>query len=92
MVAKYYGKEYSAEMLRRHCHITRNGVSMLGISEAAGYLGFRTKGVRVEVWKSSILPLRPIVQSLLNLHHLMIGCKYICVTLWYCEQLTFTTL
>mgnify|MGYP000382582721 CR=1 FL=1 len=24
MIAKYYGKEYSAEMLRNHCHITRN--------------------------------------------------------------------
>ena len=47
MIAKYYGKEYSAEMLRRHCHITRNGVSMLGISEAAEYLGFRTLGVRI---------------------------------------------
>ena len=47
MIAKYYGKEYSAEMLRQHCHITRNGVSMLGISEAAEYLGFRTLGVRV---------------------------------------------
>lgn len=47
MIAKYYGKEYSAEMLRAHCHITRNGVSMLGISEAAEYLGFRTQGVRI---------------------------------------------
>ena len=47
MIAKYYGKEYSAEMLRQHCHITRNGVSMLGISEAAEYLGFRTLGVRI---------------------------------------------
>lgn len=47
MIAKYYGKEYSAEMLRRHCHITKNGVSMLGISEAAEYLGFRTLGVRI---------------------------------------------
>ncbi len=47
MIAKYYGKEYSAEMLRNHCHITRNGVSMLGISEAAEYLGFRTLGVRI---------------------------------------------
>ena len=46
MIAKYYGMEYSAEMLRQHCHITRNGVSMLGISEAAEYLGFRTLGVR----------------------------------------------
>ena len=47
MIAKYYGKEYSAEMLRQHCHITRNGVSMLGISEAAEYLGFRTLGVKI---------------------------------------------
>ena len=47
MIAKYYGMEYSAEMLRQHCHITRNGVSMLGISEAAEYLGFRTLGVRI---------------------------------------------
>lgn len=29
---------------RRHCHITRNGVSMLRISEAVEYLGFRTMG------------------------------------------------
>ena len=42
IIAKYYGKAYSTEMLRRHCHITRNGVSMLGISEAAEYIGFRT--------------------------------------------------
>lgn len=34
-------------MLRNHCHITRNGVSMLGISEAAEYLGFRTLGVKI---------------------------------------------
>ena len=47
MIVKYYGKEYSAEMLRQHCHITRNGVSMLGISEAAEYLGFRTLGVKI---------------------------------------------
>ena len=47
MITKDYGKEYSAEMLRQHCHITRNGVSMLGISEAAEYLGFRTLGVRI---------------------------------------------
>ena len=47
MITKYYGQDYSAEMLRQHCHITRNGVSMLGISEAAEYLGFRTLGVRI---------------------------------------------
>lgn len=37
MIAKYYGKEYSAEMLRQHCYITRNGVFMLGINESAEY-------------------------------------------------------
>ena len=41
MIAKYYGKEYSAEMLRRHCYISREGVSMLGISDAAEFVGFR---------------------------------------------------
>ncbi len=47
MVAKHYGRNYSAEMLRRHCFLSRNGVSMLGISEAAEYIGFRTLGVRI---------------------------------------------
>lgn len=47
MIAKYYGKEYSSEMLRRHCYISREGVSLLGISDAAEYIGFRTIGVRI---------------------------------------------
>lgn len=47
MVAAHYGTEYSAEMLRRHCHISKQGVSMLGISEAAEYIGFETVGVRM---------------------------------------------
>ncbi len=25
MIAKYYGKDYSADMLRHHCFISRNG-------------------------------------------------------------------
>lgn len=47
MVSKHYGKEYSAEMLRQHCFISRNGVSMLGISDAAENLGFHTMGVKI---------------------------------------------
>lgn len=35
MIAKHYGKEYSLETLRKRSFITRAGVSMLGISEAA---------------------------------------------------------
>lgn len=49
MIARYYGKEYSLATLRQLCHITRNGVSMLGISEAAAAIGFRTKAVKIDI-------------------------------------------
>ena len=42
MIAKYYGKSYSLERLRQLCQISRVGVSMQGISEAAEVIGFRT--------------------------------------------------
>ena len=35
MIAKYYGKSYSLQTLRARSFITREGVSMLGISDAA---------------------------------------------------------
>jgi len=47
MVAKYYGKSYSNQLLRERSFITREGVSMLGISEAAESIGFRTMGVQL---------------------------------------------
>lgn len=47
MIAKYYGRQYSLEMLREHSFISREGVSMLGISDAAEYLGMHTLGVKV---------------------------------------------
>ncbi|GET47034.1 peptidase domain-containing ABC transporter [Capnocytophaga felis] len=47
MIAKYYGKHYSLETLRQYSFITREGVSMLGISDAAERIGFRTSGVMI---------------------------------------------
>ena len=47
MIAKYYGRTYSVQYLRNHSYITREGVSMLGISDAAELIGFRTMGVRI---------------------------------------------
>ena len=47
MIAKFYGKNYSLQSLRTKCHITRAGVSMLGISDAAELIGFRTKGIKL---------------------------------------------
>ena len=47
MIAKYYGRTYSLQALREKAFITREGVSMLGISEAAESIGFRATGVRI---------------------------------------------
>ena len=47
MIAKYYGRTYSPQTLRERSFITREGVSMLGISDAAESIGFRTLAVRI---------------------------------------------
>lgn len=47
MVAKHYGKNYSLEFLREQSYITREGVSLLGISEAAEKIGFRTLAAKI---------------------------------------------
>ncbi|RZK98416.1 MAG: peptidase domain-containing ABC transporter, partial [Pedobacter sp.] len=47
MVAKHYGKHFSLQRLREICGINREGVSMLGISQAAEKLGMRTHGSRI---------------------------------------------
>ncbi len=47
MVCKHYGKTYSLDALSRYCFATTEGVSMLGISEAAGKLGLHTVCGRV---------------------------------------------
>ena len=47
MIAKHYGKSYSLDTLRQRCEYTRVGVSMLGISNAAESIGFRTLGARL---------------------------------------------
>lgn len=47
MVAKHYGRTYSLESLRKQSGINREGVSLLGISEAAENIGFRTIGAKL---------------------------------------------
>ncbi|MEQ8339184.1 MAG: peptidase domain-containing ABC transporter [Cyclobacteriaceae bacterium] len=47
IIAKYYGKTYSLPLLRERSYITRNGVSLLGISEAAESIGLHTQGVKL---------------------------------------------
>jgi ATP-binding cassette subfamily B protein len=51
MVATYYGKYYSLEKLRRMCYISREGVSILGISEASEKIGFHSISVQITLIK-----------------------------------------
>ena len=61
MVAAFYGKCYSLEGLREKSFITREGVSMLGISEAAEKIGFRSICVQVGYEKLQEAPLPCII-------------------------------
>ncbi len=60
MIAKFYGKSYSLQTLREKSYLSRDGVSMMGISEAAESIGFRTMGVSLtpeKLFSSAPLPL-----------------------------------
>lgn len=48
MIAQHYGKTYALDTLRERAHISKLGVSMLGVSEAAEHIGFRTTGVKID--------------------------------------------
>ncbi|MBC7523665.1 MAG: peptidase domain-containing ABC transporter [Flavobacterium sp.] len=47
MIAKYYGRDFSVSFLREKCFITKLGVNLLGISEAAETIGLRSTGVKI---------------------------------------------
>lgn len=51
MVAGFYKRNISLDTLRKKCYITREGVSFLGLSEAADSIGFRTIGVKIPFTK-----------------------------------------
>lgn len=57
MIAKYYGKNYNTDTLRQIAGFSKQGVSMLGISETAEKVGFRTRGVRITLEKLKEVPL-----------------------------------
>lgn len=57
MVAKWYGKTFSLQYLRENSYITSTGVSMLGISDAAENIGFRTGGYRMNFDQLQDVPL-----------------------------------
>lgn len=61
MVAAFHGRFFSLEGLRQRAHLNREGVSLLGISEAAEALGLRSTGVMVSFEELTTAPLPCIV-------------------------------
>lgn len=51
MISKHHGRHYTAQTLRDLSQVGRDGASMLGISEAAEAIGFKTVGVKVDLGK-----------------------------------------
>jgi ATP-binding cassette subfamily B protein len=62
MIAKFYGKNFSLQTIRDRSSLTREGVSLLGLSDAAESIGLRSVGARVSFKQlSEELPLPVIV-------------------------------
>lgn len=57
MVCKYFGREYSLDSLSKLCFATTEGVSLLGINEAANTLGLHTTSARATTTVLSDAPL-----------------------------------
>jgi len=47
MIAEHYGKTFSLQTLRDKSYIDREGVSLMGISEAAEQIGMQTLALRL---------------------------------------------
>jgi ATP-binding cassette, subfamily B, bacterial len=47
MIAKFYNKNISLQLLKEKSQIGKEGVNMLGLCEAAEYIGFKTQPVRI---------------------------------------------
>ena len=47
MIAAHYGKNFHLSRLRELSHITRDGVTLLGVSDAAESIGFTTMGANL---------------------------------------------
>lgn len=48
IISKYYGKSISLQQIRNLSETTREGSSLLGLSDAAENLGFRSMGVQID--------------------------------------------
>ena len=73
IIAKHYGKIISIQKLRDMAETTREGSSLLGLSESAEKIGFHTIGVKIDFEKLLEIPLPCIVHW--NKNHFVVVYK-----------------
>lgn len=73
-IARHYGKRCSLQWLRERCAITREGVSMLALAEAAEAMGFSTLSAKITLAQlSECMPLPCVL--LWDSHHFVVCYK-----------------
>jgi ATP-binding cassette subfamily B protein len=72
MVARHYGKHFNLQTLRDKSHLTREGVSMLGIARGAEEIGMQTMGVSL-TWERLLkeAPL-PVIVHWKQIHFIVV--------------------
>lgn len=61
IIAKYYGKSINTQQLRQLSETTREGSSLLGLSEAVESIGFKSLGIKLAFQKLKEAPLPCII-------------------------------
>lgn len=61
MISKAYGRHYNTDTLRQMTGFGKEGVSLLGISEAAEKIGFKTRGMKINKEQLPHIPLPAIL-------------------------------
>ncbi len=72
MITKYYGRNYNPKTLRKLTSITREGVSLLGISNAAENIGMHTVGVNISLEKLTIEKVTPFIAHWKQNHFIVV--------------------
>ncbi len=83
MVAKHYGKNFSLQRLRDISGINREGVSLLGISEAAEKVGFRTQASKITLNQLATTTLPVILHW--NQNHFVVLYKIVGTTFYIAD-------
>lgn len=56
MIARHHGRHYNTDSIRQKAGLGKRGVSLLGISETAEKMGFRTRGIQISFDKLKSVP------------------------------------